>query len=133
MIQYSETRDIPLDKIITLYKANEWGSANEPTALHKGLLNSHYLITAWDDDQLIGLGNAISDGHLVVYYPHLLVHPDYHKQGIGRELVRRLSVRYQHFHQRILVAEHEVIDFYKKCGFQIADIKAPMQLPKAQS
>lgn len=131
-IRYSETRDIPLDKIMTLYKANEWGSADEPEALHKGLINSHYLVTAWADDRLAGLGNAISDGYLVVYYPHLLVHPDYHLQGIGRELVRRLGVHYQHFHQRILVALPDAIAFYEKCGFEIADITTHTQLPKGQ-
>lgn len=132
MIHYSETRDLPLDKILALYKANKWGAAKKPKALQKGLINSHYLVTAWDGDQLIGLGNAISDGHLVVYYPHLLVHPNYHKQGIGRELVRRLGDHYKHFHQRILIAEHEAIEFYKKCGFKIEGIKVPMGLPKGR-
>jgi GNAT superfamily N-acetyltransferase len=32
----------------------------------------------------VGLGNAISDGALVVYYPHMLVLPEYQGRGIGR-------------------------------------------------
>lgn len=28
-IQYSETRDLPLDKILALYKANKWSSAKK--------------------------------------------------------------------------------------------------------
>jgi hypothetical protein len=47
-------------------------------------MGSHSLVTAWDDDRLVGLGNAISDGHLVVYYPHLLVHPDYQAEALAR-------------------------------------------------
>jgi len=74
-IQYSDRRDLQLESVLDLYRANEWSSAEKPDALHKALLASHSLITAWDGSKLVGLGNAISDGHLVVYYPHLLVCP----------------------------------------------------------
>jgi len=67
-IKISETRDIKIEEIIALYKANGWSSAEKPTDLHNALLNSHSLITAWDGNKLIGLGNAISDGYLVVYF-----------------------------------------------------------------
>ena len=76
-ISYRDTRNISLEAIRELYVSNDWSAAKKPTALYNGLLNSHSLWTAWDKDRLIGLGNAISDGYLVVYYPHLLVHPDY--------------------------------------------------------
>ena len=66
----SETRDIKSEEIIRLYKANNWSSAEKPTDLYNTLMNSDSLITAWDKEKLIGIGNAISDGHLVVYYPH---------------------------------------------------------------
>ena len=42
-------------------------------------------------NQLVGINNAISDGHLVVYYPHLLVHPDYYRQGIGKRMMQALQ------------------------------------------
>ncbi|GAL03228.1 histone acetyltransferase HPA2 and related acetyltransferases [Photobacterium aphoticum] len=40
-------------------------------------------MTARLNGRLVGIGNAISDGHLVVYYPHMLVHPDVQGQGIA--------------------------------------------------
>jgi GNAT superfamily N-acetyltransferase len=58
--------------------------------LFNGLLNSDTLITAWENKKLVGLGNAISDGHLVVYYPHLLVHPDYQGKGIGKMIFDKI-------------------------------------------
>lgn len=116
-ITYSETRTLTQQQIITLYQANHWSSANKPQALHQALLNSHSLITAWHKNKLVGLGNAISDGHLVVYFPHLLVHPSHQRQGIGTEIVNRLLTKYEGFHQRILVADKNAIPFYKKCGF----------------
>ncbi|MDM9384920.1 GNAT family N-acetyltransferase [Chlorogloeopsis sp. ULAP01] len=117
-ITYKESRDIDLHSILTLYKANHWSSADKPEQLYNALTNSHSLVSAWDKNKLVGLGNAISDGFLVVYYPHLLVLPEYHKRGIGRQIMTILMSRYQDFHQQILVADKEAIAFYKKCGFE---------------
>src|SRR5205823_1230952 len=98
-IHYSETPELALEGVLALYRANEWSAAEKPELLHKALLASHSLVTAWDGERLIGLGNAISDGYLVVYYPHLLVVPQYQRRGIGTEIMRRLMARYRDFHQ----------------------------------
>ena len=119
-IQFEDTRDIPIASILPLYQANEWSSAEKPSQLHRALMNSHSLVSAWDADRLVGLGNAISDGHLVVYYPHLLVHPEYQGRGIGSRLMQMLLTRYQGFHQHMLVADGRAIEFYQKCGFSRA-------------
>lgn len=71
-----ETKDVKQGDIIEIYEANKWSSAEKPDKLFKALLNSHSFITAWHNERLVGLGNALSDGHLVVYYPHLIVHPN---------------------------------------------------------
>jgi GNAT superfamily N-acetyltransferase len=119
-IEIKETKEIHKDEIIELYKANKWSSAEKPDLLYHALINSDSLITAWDGDRLVGLGNAISDGYLVVYYPHLLVHPDYQGKGIGRMIVDRFQKKYGHFHQQMLTADGKAIDFYRKCGFEKA-------------
>ncbi|MGZ5008357.1 MAG: GNAT family N-acetyltransferase [Methylobacter sp.] len=125
-IRYSEDRDLPLESVLALYRANEWSAALKPDLSHKALLASHSLITAWDDSKLIGLGNAISDGYLVVYYPDMLVLPTYQGRGIGSEIMRRLMMRYRGFHQHMLVADGRALDFYRKCGFERAGKTEPM-------
>jgi GNAT superfamily N-acetyltransferase len=119
-IRYSEIHDVPLESVLGLYRANDWSSAQKPELLHKALLASHSLVSAWDGSKLVGLGNAISDGYLVVYYPHLLVLPDYQGRGIGTELMRRLIARYEGFHQHMLIADGRALAFYRKCGFERA-------------
>ncbi len=119
-IEIKETKEINKEKIIKLYKANKWSSAEKPDLLYKALMNSDSLITAWDGNRLVGLGNAISDGYLVVYYPHFLVHPDYQGKGIGRMIVDRFQKKYGNFHQQTLTADGKAIDFYQKCGFEKA-------------
>jgi GNAT superfamily N-acetyltransferase len=131
-IRFSEDRDLPLEGVLALYRANGWSCAQKPDALHGALLASNTLITAWDGDQLIGLGNAISDGHLVVYYPHLLVLPEYQGHGVGSELMRRLMAPYHGFHQHMLVADGRALDFYRKCGFERAGQTEPMWIYSGQ-
>lgn len=125
-IEIAENRAIAQDQIIHLYAENNWSSAGKPEALLKALENAHSLITAWDGDTLVGLGNAISDGHLVVYYPHLLVLPQYQGKGIGKMIMKRLQEKYVGIHQQILVADGKAIDFYYQCGFKTAGNCQPM-------
>ncbi len=129
-IRISETRDIKPEEIIALYKANEWSAADKPAELHKALLNSHSLVTAWDGDRLVGLGNAISDGYLVVYYSHLLVHPEYQGKGIGKMIVAEMQQKYGEFHMQMLVADGKATDFYEKVGFVRAGKTQPMWIYK---
>ena len=116
-IRYEFQKDIPRDQVIALYKSVEWSSAEKPDLLLKALRNSHTVVTAWDGERLVGLGNAISDGHLVVYYPHLAVHPEYQSKGIGTEIVKLMQKKYHDFHQQSIIADGKAVEFYKKCGF----------------
>ena len=126
MITLSETKEINIKDILILYKANEWSSANKPTELYNALTNSETLITAWEGPKLVGLGNAISDGFLTVYYPHLLVLPDYQGKGIGKMIVDKMQEKYSHFHMQMLTADGRSVDFYKKNGFERAGKTEPM-------
>jgi GNAT superfamily N-acetyltransferase len=129
-ITISDRRDIKQEEIIELYRANKWSSADKPTELYNALKNSHSLFSAWDEEKLVGIGNAISDGHLVVYYPHLLVHPDYQGKGIGQMIVEKMQEKYQSFHMQMLTADGKAIDFYKKVGFVRAGQTEPMWIYK---
>jgi ribosomal protein S18 acetylase RimI-like enzyme len=116
-IEYKNDTELPADQVLALYQSLEWSSAQKPDLLLKALSNSHAVVTAWDGDTLVGLGNAISDGYLVVYFPHLAVLPAYQGHGIGTEIVRRMQRQYAGFHQQTLVADGQAIEFYEKLGF----------------
>jgi GNAT superfamily N-acetyltransferase len=119
-VNLSESRDLPVGKVIALYAANGWSAATKPEELCNALRNSHSVVSAWIGEELVGLGNALSDGSLVVYYPHLLVLPSHQGQGVGGKILEHLKMKYRGFHQHILVADGRAIDFYRKHGFEKA-------------
>ena len=131
-VVYSSEDTIETSEVIALYQANCWSAAERPGALLSGLRNSHSLVTARVAGRLVGLGNAISDGHLVVYYPHLLVLPEFQRKGIGRGIMTQLSERYEGFHQQMLTADGEAIGFYKRMGFERAGKTEPMWIYKGK-
>ena len=125
-IRYRDDAKPEIADVLALYRSVSWSSADKPEALHKALLGSHALVTAWDDAALIGLANAISDGHLVVYFPHMVVRPDHQGRGIGTALMKMMLARYRGFHQQALIADGRAIDFYKKLGFVRAGSTEPL-------
>jgi GNAT superfamily N-acetyltransferase len=125
-LEVSLEDDIETDEVIELYKENGWSSAEKPEKLMPALKKSDALVTARISGKLVGIGNAISDGSLVVYYPHMLVHPDHKGKGIGRSMMELLQQRYASFHQQMLNADVDAIGFYKSLGFERAGKTVPM-------
>lgn len=125
-IEITLNTPIEEEETVALYVINEWSSAKKPKELLAALQNSHTLVVARSAGKLIGIGNAISDGHLVVYYPHMLVDPDYQGKGVGRKMMEAMQTVYGSFHQQMLTADGDAITFYKKLGFERAGRTEPM-------
>ena len=116
-VQLQMDDSVSASEVVDLYSANKWSSAKKLGQLMAAFSNSHSLITARVEKRLVGLDNAISDGYLVVYDPHMLVHPEFHRRGIGREMMKAMQVNYSGFHQQMLVADGDAIEFYRSLGF----------------
>jgi len=125
-IVISTNDEITTAEVLAIYRANEWSSADKPEKLMAALRNSETLVTARQDGTLVGLSNAISDGHLVVYFPHVLVHPDQQGEGIGKQMMKVLMERYDGFHQKSLVSDFDAVAFYQRLGFTRSGTMVPM-------
>lgn len=79
-----------------------------------------FVVSAWNGDMLVGFARAISDGATNAYISTVAVLPACQGQGIGRELMRRLTSGRQGI-QFVLHARREVREFYLKCGFEHAE------------
>ena len=117
-ITFREDKDVPQEPLARLYRENHWTNlAAEPAKLHQAILNSHAVITAWEADTLVGLGNAISDGAFIVFYSHLLVLPSHQRRGIGSKILERLQRPYAGFNQQVLITDPDATAFYRKLAF----------------
>ena len=56
----------------------------------------------------------------------MLVHPNHQRRGIGRQMMRLLLNKYGDFHQLMLTADGDAIQFYQSLGFTRAGRTEPM-------
>jgi ribosomal protein S18 acetylase RimI-like enzyme len=78
---------------------------------------SHAVVFVWDDNLLIGLGRAISDGILQAALYDVAVLPAYQGQGIGKTIVKEL-VNHCPGCNIILYASPGKEQFYEKLKFR---------------
>ncbi|PIE68725.1 MAG: hypothetical protein CSA21_06180 [Deltaproteobacteria bacterium] len=86
------------------------------------------VISAWDNDVLTGLTNALTDCGKIIYVHYFLVHNDYQGKGIGKEMMKQLMAEYQNFRHIVLIANNDKIGFFKKCGFFVSEGATAMEL-----
>lgn len=86
-------------------------------AIKSGFISSYKIITAWDDDKLVGAGRMISDGicYGMIFDVGVLI--EYQKKGIGKKIVLELLNNCDKFPVH-LTSTFGNEDFYKKLGFK---------------
>jgi ribosomal protein S18 acetylase RimI-like enzyme len=100
------------------------GWPNPPSAnKHYELLRSSYKFVLAIDEKagkIVGFITAISDGVLSAYIPLLEVLPPYQKQGIGRNLVKRMLQELSDIYMVDLICDENLQGFYEQFGLQKA-------------
>ena len=127
-ITYKKNLILEKEAVIDLFSSVRWKSREYPEDLAAGLKNSSCVYTAWQDSQLVGLINGLSDGYMVVYFHYVLVRPEYQKLGIGKRLLELMLEEYKHVHTKVLIAYNRKVKFYRKFGFEKAGFAKPMFL-----
>lgn len=84
-LTYTDVKKYTARDLQELFRSVGWLSANYPERLKKALDNSETVFTAWDDEKLVGLVNAIDDSELTAYVHYLCVNPIFQGQGIIAE------------------------------------------------
>ena len=121
MIGYKKNDTISFEEIFPLYEAVGWTNyTSNPTMLKNALEHSLFLISARDEEgNLIGFLRAVGDGYSIVYIQDIIVLPEYHRQGIGTQLLRQTLEYFNEVYQIILTTDSELktIAFYEANGF----------------
>jgi|GEM_PF-99230 len=103
-ITYTEDKNFTPQQAAELFLSVRWVVGKYPDRLHKALMNSSRVISAWDGDRLVGLIRVMDDSELVCFINYVLVHPDYHGRGIAGhllEMVKEIYKSYLYIHVMI--------------------------------
>lgn len=125
-IVYKDIHDFNEKDLEELFLSVDWSSGNYPDKLVIAMKNYKNVFTAWDEDKLVGLISTMDDGIMTAYIHYLLVNPDYQGKGIGKQLLKMTTEHYKDYLRIVLVAYDEKLEFYKHCGFEIAEESTPM-------
>jgi predicted N-acetyltransferase YhbS len=92
MISYKVGNELPIDQVIDVYRASTLGlrrPVDDQERMQKMLSAANLVITAWDQDSLVGIARSLTDFVFCTYLSDLAVDIRYQRQGIGKELMRR--------------------------------------------
>ena len=129
MIAYTEEKKVSKEEVQELFLSVGWISGQYPERLHKALMNSSTVLTAWDGDRLVGLVRLLDDSEMVAYMHYVLVHPDYHGRGIAGKMMEMVKDQYKDYlYIEIMPEESRNAAFYEKHGFQVMEDGIAMQL-----
>lgn len=119
MIQYLE--QVPeVEDFLYLRKVCLSEKTTEAAA--KGLPNSLYSVIAVSENKTVGMGRVVGDGGLNFEVVDIAVLPDFQRQGIGGEIMRRIM---QYLDQNAPESAYislmaDVPALYKKFGFKLS-------------
>ena len=68
--------------------------------------------------KLVGFGRTIDDGKYMATVVDMIVHPDYQRSGIGRQIMQNLQGRLTGFLYVTLTAAPDAQPFYEKLGWR---------------
>lgn len=107
-----------------LYTDAEWYAyTNDLELLQQAINKSLYVLTAWEDNKLVGLIRVVGDGLTIIYIQDILVLKEYQNQGIATEMLQHVLTKYDNVRQKVLltVEAPDVRHFYEKNAFESCD------------
>ena len=115
--EYTEYRE---EEILRLYTEVGWTAyTKDMSALEQGYKHSLLVLSAYENEELLGIVRAVGDGHTIVFVQDILGFPEKQRQGVGTALLKAVLDRYPDVRQIELVTDNtpKTVAFYKSLGF----------------
>ena len=117
-IHYSTDVRPTADQIIELYQNSGLPRpTNDKERIGKMYDNSDLVITAWDNDVLVGVSRSITDWVWSCYLADLAIRPEYQKFGIGKKLIELTKEKVGDQSMVLLLSVPTAMEYYPKVGF----------------
>ena len=124
IIYNDEKKDIPIDQLHRLFLLAGWADGPENPDLLKHFnspfINSTLVISAWENERLVGTVRVLSDRIIRYIIYDLVVDPEFQGQGIGKELVKQCIAHYPNS-EWLVQTTKEIYGYYEKIGFEICN------------
>lgn len=119
MITYKLNHPLNVDEVIRVFDTS---GINRPTKdgnrIARMLKNSNLLLSAWDEERLIGVCRALTDFSYCCFLSDLAVERSYQHRGIGKELIARLRAELGEEVSLIIQAAAPSMSYYPRLGFE---------------
>ncbi len=121
MIIYRINVKITAAQAIDLYVRSTLGERrpiDKVTTFADMLANANLIITAWNQEKLVGIARTLTDFSYVAYLADLAVDEQYQKRGIGKQLIEETKSHLNSECMIVLLAAPKANDYYQKIGFE---------------
>lgn len=118
-VRLKEYKTYNESEVLALYKSVGWSLyVNQPGKLEEAYAQSLFVLGAYIGEELVGLIRVVGDGVSIIFIQDLLVHADYHRQGIGKKLIRAILDKYHEVRQKALLTDDRPAQkaFYRSVG-----------------
>jgi N-acetylglutamate synthase-like GNAT family acetyltransferase len=117
-IIYKFDRIPTAEQVIELYdNAGLPRPTNDKERIQKMYDNSNLIVTAWDNEKLVGISRCITDWVWSCYLADLAISPDYKKSGIGKKLIELTKEKVGEQTMILLLSVPTAMEYYPKVGF----------------
>jgi ribosomal protein S18 acetylase RimI-like enzyme len=120
-ITYSSTSQISVKEAIDLYIRSTL-SERRPIHSHQAFKNmfkhANLIVSAWNEDKLIGIARTLTDFSYVAYLSDLAVDIQYQKMGIGKRLIEETKLNLELGCMLVLLAAPRAREYYGPLGFE---------------
>lgn len=120
-IEYKINQEISANQFIVLLENStlaERRPVEDITCIQGMISNSNLTVTAWDNEQLVGIARSMTDFHYACYLSDLAVCQSHQNQGIGAELQRLTQAQLGPRCKLILIAAPDANSYYGHIGFE---------------
>ena len=109
---------INLDEVILLYQnAGLKRLILDSARIEKMYANSNLIVSAWVNDELVGVARSITDFSYCCYLSDLAVQKECHRSGIGKMLIDKTREEIGEQCMLLLLSTAEAMEYYPKVGF----------------
>ena len=120
-IEYKINEPITTDQFVALLKSSTLSERRpiEDLKCMEGMIsNSSLVVSAWHNNELIGIARSVTDFHYACYLSDLAVSLEYQQSGIGKRLQVLTQEQVGPKCKLILIAAPAANEYYEHIGFK---------------